>query len=254
MATRAVPLSALLAATLVSAQAASPAVARAQPATAPAVALPAHPPAPAATPSSPPPSSPAPRKESEEATVHVLGAQDDGDVQLLLRTNQGYEALCSAPCYTHLSPGTQRFALSREGGKAIEVAEAVTVSGPGTMRATYESRAGMRTAGMTILVSSTGAMIVGLTIGWVEWARDFGPDLGAAMSGSPSPAHSSTPEVVTVIGLVGMALSLPFILARDHATVEIVPATTAPILPGATREGAFVPPSDSHGLALRVRF
>jgi hypothetical protein len=248
------PLPALLAATLVSAQATSPAVARAQPAPAPAVAQPALPPAPAATPSFPPQSPPAPREESEEATVHVLGAQDDSDVQLLLRTNQGYEALCTAPCDAHLSRGTHRFALSREGGKAVEVAEAVTVSGPGTMRATYESRTGMRTAGVVILVPSAGAMIVGLTIALVDSANSFGPDVGAGLSGNPSPAHSGAPEVVAVIGLVGTLLSLPFLLARDHATVEIVPATTARILPGTTREGAFVPPSDSHGLALRVRF
>ena len=122
------------------------------------------------------------------------------------------------------------------------------------MRATYESRQGMREAGVVILVSGAGAMIVGVTIGLVDSVNSIGPDLGASLSGMPSPAHSSTPWVVAVIGLVGTLFSVPFILARDHATVEIVPATTARILPGATREGAFVPPSDSHGLALRVRF
>ena len=232
---------ALLAATLVSEQTAMPGVARAQP-------------APAPIPSSLPASPPAPQKESEEATVHVIGAQDDSDVQLLLRTDQGYKGLCTAPCHTYLSRGTYRFALSREGGKAIEVAEAVSVSGPGTIRATYESRTGMRTAGWVILVPSAAAAIAGFTIGLVDTANSFGTDLGAGLSGNPSPAHSSTPWVVAVIGLVGTLVSLPFILARDHATLEIVPATTARILPGATREGALVPPSDSHGLALRVHF
>jgi hypothetical protein len=245
MKTRALP--ALLAATLVSSQTV---VARAQPATAPAVAQPALPPAPPPT-----PSPPAPLAESEEANIHVLGAQDDSDVQLLSWTNHGYEAVCTAPCYTHLSRATHRFALSREGGKAIAVAEPVTVSGPVTIRATYQSRKGMRTAGVVILVASAGAMLVGVTIGLVDWANSFGPDLGAGLSGNPSPASSSTPwEVVAVIGLVGTLVSVPLILAPDHATVEIVPATTARIFPGATREGAFVPASDSHGLALRVRF
>jgi hypothetical protein len=59
---------------------------------------------------------------------------------------------------------------------------------------------------------------------------------------------------VAAIGFAGALLSLPFILARDDAMVEIVPTTTTRILTGATHEGALVPPSDSHGFALRIRF
>lgn len=67
----------------------------------------------------------------------------------------GYERLCTAPCSVTMPAGTETLALSPAGGGFARSAGPVTIP-PGSSRITgsFESRAGLRTAGWVLLLGS----------------------------------------------------------------------------------------------------
>jgi hypothetical protein len=74
-----------------------------------------------------------------------------------------FDDVCRAPCDAALPPGEHRLGLSYAGGSVHELAEPLTLRGPMTLRAHYESRAGLRLLGLGTIVGSLaggGAMFL----------------------------------------------------------------------------------------------
>jgi hypothetical protein len=163
-----------------------------------------------------------------------------------------YSNLCAPPCDATLPAGSHHLALSQDGGKAIEADEPVEISGPTTLRGTYESRRGIRIGGLLIVLGSviggTALMVSGIhPTTCDDNGCSGGLDQGAVWGG------------VAVMG-VGTLVGTIMMLVRDTATIETVRGGDARALRlpglGAALEGADIGPEalpGGAGLALRLR-
>jgi hypothetical protein len=209
--------------------------------------------------------------EDDEPTVHLTGSEKD--VQFLAPTSQSettgvgyawggtlvygassrhYSILCTAPCDTTLSAGSHRLALAVRGGKAVEADDPIEIHGPTTLLGTYESRLGVRIAG--VVVVAAGA-IVG-TVLMLESLHKSTCD-GSGVCTTSGVDTNMLWGGVAVFGL-GSLVGLIMVLMKDTATIEVVPSSNAQSIrmPGLAREGGAVPatPLDGTGLAVRYRF
>jgi hypothetical protein len=128
-----------------------------------------------------------------------------------------YEQICSAPCTADLQKGTHKLALSRSDGKPIGVSELVTVDGPSTVSGTYESFAGMRTAGWIMAVAG-GALAIGGTF--------------ASYNDCEGDPYCDSLNEGVLVGTVagGMVLLLTgyfFTVKSDEATLTVQPGVAA---------------------------
>jgi hypothetical protein len=162
-----------------------------------------------------------------------------------------FRTICEAPCAVEMPTGEYSMALARDGA-LVPVEEPVVVPGPATLRATYESRHGLRVAGHVTLAIGVPAGIVLLAIGVTRTAPDCSTPNGSggcAQSISPDPAWTIAGGALLLASIVvGSALSLQ----HDRATIEVVPSSPAMLLEHRTAMEA--PPSEAGGLSLRVRF
>lgn len=61
-----------------------------------------------------------------------------------------YSPVCGQACRTRLTPGAYRFALSKDGGRAVPVPGPTVIRGPAVLRGSYTDRSGLRIAGWVI--------------------------------------------------------------------------------------------------------
>jgi len=157
-------------------------------------------------------------------------------------TAKSYLPVCTAPCDASLPKGTQRLALSYEGGKPVDVT--VVLAGPSRLEADYTSRRGIRVGGLVLFSASflTGA---GLTVYGVQQGNGGPVGIGVA--------------VALLGGLSGLVLMLiqdsaqiGVVPQRKLGQLQIVPTVLAPRYEGASRAAAN--PLNGAGLALRYSF
>lgn len=76
-------------------------------------------------------------------------------------TATSFTRLCTAPCRAQLPGGTYKFGLSLDDDKVVEADDAISVSDGSRLRATYNDKSGVRTAGWVTMV---GGGIAGLVL------------------------------------------------------------------------------------------
>lgn len=134
-----------------------------------------------------------------------------------------YDRLCTAPCDTELPVGNHVLALSLDHSPPVETLEPVIIQGPSELRGSYESRAGLRIAGLLTLLGGGGA---GLGLGLVGLLRteescdssgfcldEMSPNWALAITGASI-------ELASVI--VGMIL----MRQPDRADIDVLPAAS----------------------------
>jgi hypothetical protein len=205
------------------------------------------------------------------ADVHV--AANTPDVQLLARVQQGdvsgfgfggggivfggetrdYAILCTAPCDVKLPLGGMRFALSHEGGSAVETADPLVLRGPATLRATYESRRGIRLAGIGVLLAGIATATILLAVG--ESRTPCGP--GVVSAGPCYNTHFAPGYFAGGVAAltVGTAAGIVMMLMKDKASLELVPMVSArPLAPRGVASDSRGIAGDSSGMGLRLTF
>jgi hypothetical protein len=190
-------------------------------------------PAPAAKDEPKPSAEPAATEEDEPAGVALRLESTDHEVEFFAKLDgaSGYEfnSLCKAPCDTRLDPGNYTFALGEPGTKdPLEAEPVLRVTGPGTVRGKYRSRAGLRTAGGLTL-------FVGSIVGIVLWATATKEEEACTTATSSTPGTCVTVEITDETQLwsgrivtVGSIITGLVLLTRgDEASVELVPGAPA---------------------------
>jgi hypothetical protein len=229
---------------------------------APAPALPSLPPNGDAPPESAPPEAPAPPALAKTVRVHLV--TNATGVQFLFRPAPDptsgaargraddilqYGASCLAPCDLELPPGDYFVALSRTGGRPYEQTTPVSLRSATTIEGTYDSHTGTRVTGIVFL---SALVPIGAVIALVG-ANAGGTDCSVDANGISQCTTNSDAGIVAV-GLIslgiGLVLGMVFVLRRDDAAVQVVPATGALAVRGAPSER----PAAADGLALRFAF
>jgi hypothetical protein len=166
-------------------------------------------------------------------------------------TARSYALVCNAPCDTKVPLGAHRMALAQGGGRAVEVDEPVRFAGPSTLHVHYESRLGMRVAGWVIL----GVASIAGTILIYDAASKTTQDCTGGFCTQAPKMDEGEVAAGLITTTVGSLLSLAFILQRDQAHIELVPQSTARLLPLPGRsERVNVGPSEAPGVGVRLRF
>jgi hypothetical protein len=222
----------------------------------------------------------APRADSNDVDVHVTSDRDD--VALLVRTGQSdfdgygagyrtfvavsgsarnYALVCNAPCDAQLPKGVHRMALSLGSGRAVETDKSVTLEGPSTIRAHYDSRSGTRAGGWVLFGLSMAAGLGLFAAGELHTTQNCfgnsfnGTTYGGGCANTPAPDQGQVAAGLA-IAIVGPLLSLALILQHDQAQIEIVPDNGARLIrsPGRGGEALMAAPASAPGPAVRVRF
>jgi hypothetical protein len=133
-------------------------------------------------------------------------------------------------------------ALAPRGYHPVEVKEPVFVSASTTLRGTYQSRATMRTVGITILL--IGAIAGGMVavVGGSLVSQDAGTGWGLLVGGASA-------------GLGAAVAGMVMLQQKDKASIEIMPLAVSRIGagPGFANERAADLPA-GEGVGLRLRF
>lgn len=208
---------------------------------------------------------PAVTVRAEKVDVHVQS--DQSDVQLLVRVGQSegvgwgyhgavafegrqYAIVCTAPCEAQLPTGTQRLALSRHGGGAVEADDPVTLGGSSTLYAHYDSRAAIRAVGWVI---GFGSAVAGIVI--MATAFDF--SCSQTQQNANQCSFLSTGQFIAGLAVAIGGGIVGGIMAGigDKATIQLVPSmSSGPLrLPGASESLVAATP-EAPGLGLRLRF
>lgn len=155
----------------------------------------------------------------------------------------GYQALCTAPCAATIPAGRHRFAVAQGRNSAIEVEGTTTLTSDSLVAARYESRAGLRAAGWTILG-------VGLFAGLLVASSSASEKCEGGGSGSCSVTLSEK-NLAVGLGLmaVGMGVGIPLASIGDKVAIAVTPLDSN----AGTRERgsrSLLP----EGVALKGRF
>jgi hypothetical protein len=218
--------------------------------------------------------------EEEEHPIHFEANRKD--VQLLVRTGQAetsgagwafgryggpayysghtvqYANLCTAPCDATLPTGSHRLALALQGGKALEGEHAIEIDGPTSIRGNYESRAGIRIAGLFVLLGSaiggTALMVSAIHTGGTTCNNNY------CASGTSSNIDSGALWGGLAVVGIGSLVGAVMLLIKDNVTIEVARGDDARALtlPRATREAPVLTPEalalpGGGGLGLRLR-
>jgi hypothetical protein len=174
-----------------------------------------------------------------------------GGVGAFSGTASAYSTLCIAPCRTSLPVGSHRLGLSMgNNSSVVEVLSPVTITGPGTLRAEYESRRGIRIAGLVIAVT---ADVIGLGMAYGAFASrpQQCDSYGFCMKGEASSGLIYGGLAVAAIGtIVGFVLALQ----GDKAAVTFVPGAPSPVAGRGGMETVGATSTDLRGGMMRVRF
>jgi hypothetical protein len=165
-----------------------------------------------------------------------------------------YAILCTAPCDLKLPLGGMRFALSHEGGSAVETSDPLVLRGPATLRATYESRRGIRLAGIGVLLAGIATATILLAVG--ETKTPCGP--GVVSPGPCDQTHFAPGYFAGGVAAltVGTAAGIVMMLIKDKASLELVPMVSAMAFAprGVASDARSVAAGDPSGMGLRLTF
>lgn len=144
-------------------------------------------------------------------TVHLKSGTATTSVNLT-RTirSDAYTPICTAPCEASLPVGTHELGVSAPGDSVTAVEKPVEITGPGTLEASYASKAGARVGGVIIMLAGGGAGTALILS-------------GDADSYSSSNLHAGI-AVVAGSALVGTLL----LGTSDTATVTFIPTVATP--------------------------
>jgi hypothetical protein len=161
-----------------------------------------------------------------------------------------YSPICDGPCATELAPGPYHLALSKDGGRSLPVGS-VVLTGPSTIRASYEDRSAERILGAVLVV---GGIIGGITMIIVSLqCQQFDED-GSCSNAVNGPLLGGGIGVIVAGAVIGGILAAQ----RDTAHISVTPLTLPTV--GALKEspmaalGAQPPRGGVQGAALTVRF
>ncbi len=121
-------------------------------------------------------------------------------------TVAGYDVICTAPCEATLPAGAHTLALSEAGGSPVAVRDPVQIDGPASLYASFESNAGLRATGWTLVIASA---LVGSLLPIM-----FGPEPGEPLD---------TTKLYVGLGILsgGMLLGLPLAFYGDDASISV---------------------------------
>jgi hypothetical protein len=169
-----------------------------------------------------------------------------GEVKVYVRapadgSGKRFNELCKTPCDVYLEPGEYEMALSElDSNEPMEASDRVRIEGGENIEATYESRASIRAAGVTILL--LGSLAGGAIIATAEKER-----------------QSSSAQVTIGALIVGGSLAggIVMLTRSDIVEIDIVPSS-ASLLPSRGALAGIPDASASRatwpGLGIAARF
>lgn len=198
-----------------------------------------------------------------DLTLHVVTGSSYGVVTGYrisgISEEHSFKSLCTAPCTAQLAPGTYELALSSGDGKPIIARRVVVPSGPSQLNGEYSSRAGLRTAGIVVLIAGLGTGLTLMFLPLLNPSED-------CSKGTCTKKFDFAPLFIGT-GIVVASSIVGTILATrpDRARVELVPGVTGLSAPpalalatvGHAERGTWATAKDvlpTPGLSLRVTF
>lgn len=131
-----------------------------------------------------------------------------------------YERLCTAPCELTVSPGTYDLALSNGVAPPVALPRPTRIPGPGTLRGTYASHEGRRTAG---LVTAIGSPVLGAVVALTGFAFSVGACGGDAEC-TPGAGGLGLFVGGVSLGIVGATVGLVLLLTGgDDVSLSFEP-------------------------------
>lgn len=143
-------------------------------------------------------------------TVHVKSGTAALSVQGKATSLQSdaYTSICTAPCEATLPVGAHELGVSGPGKSVVGIEEPVSITGPGTLEASYQSKTGTRTAGYLVFFGGAGG--------------------GAALMFSGDVGSTSNLVAGGALMFGGMLLGLHLARTPDRATVAFIPGVATP--------------------------
>jgi hypothetical protein len=169
-----------------------------------------------------------------------------GQVAFMLRRDREggpsrYDYLCIAPCEARIPEGKARIALAFLRDAPLELKEPVVVSPGVTLMANYRTHAGMRTAGLVVIV-------LGVVFGGMLGS------LGGSMATQGNPVGWGLLAGGSVVGVGSIVAGTIMLTQRDRVSIEVLPpAPPNPVTPGPSGE-SLRRTTVGEGIALRLRF
>lgn len=135
----------------------------------------------------------------------------------------GYERICTAPCDVSLPAGTETLALSRDDKPPISAEPVTLPPGKSELRASFESRSGMRAAGWLLML---GGGIGGAVLMFTSSSKE--PDCSVGSSYCYDKTTINTGQLIAGAALAGVGIGVGIALARqpDKAVVEVASSGT----------------------------
>jgi len=171
------------------------------------------------------------KHDSDQVPVQIEGAQDltvhvqTGSATAYIGstptniTAASYSPICGAPCEGMIERGTYTMAVSRGTDPPIQAESTVTIQGPTRLRATYDSRSGIRTAGVLVLIGGIlgGGALVYLSVGKEQKCFDSG------FCSDETKINSTTMVLGGIVLLGGVLAGYAMMGVRDKAAIEVLP-------------------------------
>jgi hypothetical protein len=130
----------------------------------------------------------------------------------------GYERMCTAPCDVSLPAGTETLALSR-GDKPPISAEPVTLPpGNSEVRASFESRSGLRVAGWLLLL---GSSIGGLALVFTSASTKQDCSTGPSYCHETSDLNAGQMIAGVALASVGAGVGVALAVLPDKPVIEV---------------------------------
>jgi hypothetical protein len=246
--------------------------AAAAPPEAPGAYSPPPPPPPPGYPAPPYGAPAAPRPAAAGRPEQVRFEPDDPDLALMMQTGElpfrhvqrfrhawyvergftpAYSPICDGACATELAPGPYHLALSKDGGRSLPVGS-VVLTGPSTIRASYDDRSTERILGGVLVAAG---VVGGITmIIFSLQCQNYDLSDGTCTEPLNGPLLGGGIGVLVAGAVIGGILAA----RRDTAHISVTPLTLPTV--GALKEspmatlGAQPPRGGVQGAALTVRF
>ena len=190
-------------------------------------------------------------------SARVAFKSEDSDVTLHVKVGEGVEVInghhlssllygtvCEAPCESDVEHGYYELALSKDGGKPIDVEQSINVDGPATIEGTYKDYTAVRVMGWIIMTGggTLGTLYAITPEDTCDYsAEEFDSDCGLTYP------HMATGLIIASASIVG---GLLMVLVDDKAEVSITPGV-AGLTP---RQLVGFEMDQLQGLSLQARF
>ena len=183
--------------------------------------------------------------DQDNVTLHVKVAEGEAEVGGYHVASRIYSNVCKAPCESDLDHGYYELALSKDGGRPIDVDESIQVEGPVTIEGIYHDRTGVRVAGWLVAI--------GGSVGGFAYAFNSEEECEPPLAIGDEPYCSDTyPHMMTGMLIMGASVLTGTIMALIPDSAEI---SIAPGVAGLTpRKLVGFEMDQLRGLSLEARF